>query len=69
LKRRRDGEDLDRRKNDYRDAIMAAKLLRTGKFTDTQLPQGVYAELRAAFHAYHRVHSQQTRVVYLILGL
>lgn len=69
LKRRRDGEDLDRRKNDFRDAAMAAELLRTGKFTDTQLPQGVYAELRAAFHAYHRVRSQQTRVVYLILGL
>lgn len=48
LKRRREGEDLNRRKNDYRDAEMAAELLRTGKFTETRLPQGNYAEIRAA---------------------
>jgi len=32
LKRRREGEDINRRKNDFRDAEMAAELLRTGKF-------------------------------------
>jgi len=31
LKRRREGEDINRRKNDFRDAEMAAELLRTGK--------------------------------------
>ncbi len=69
LKRRREGEDLDRRKNDFRDATMAAELLRTGKFTESELPQGTYAELRAAYHAYRRVRSQQTRIVNLIRGL
>jgi len=49
LKRQRDGDDLVRRKNDYRDAQMAADLLGQGRYTWTTLPQGRYAELRAAF--------------------
>ena len=69
LKRRREGEDLDGRKNDFRDAEMAAELLRTRKFTETELPQGIYAELRIAYKAYRRVRCQQTRVVNLLLGL
>jgi transposase len=69
LKRRREGEDLDRRKNDFRDAEMAAELLRTGKFTETELPQGIYAELRVGYQAYRRVRCQQTRVVNLLLSL
>ena len=47
LKRRREGEDLDRRKKDFRDASMAAELLRTGKFTETRLPHGTYADMIA----------------------
>ena len=49
LKRRREGRDLNRLKNDFRDAEVAAELLRTGEFTETRLPQGIYAELRAAY--------------------
>ena len=69
LKRRREGDDLDHRKNDYRDATMAAELLRTGKFTDTQLLTGLYAELRSAHKAYHRLIKRQTRVLNLLTGL
>ena len=49
LKRQRDGDDLMRRKNDYRDAQMAADLLGQGRYTWTTLPQGIYAELSEAF--------------------
>lgn len=66
LKRRREGEDLDRRKNDFRDATMAAELLRTGHYTDTQLAQGAYAELRAAHGGYRRACEQRTRTVNLL---
>lgn len=54
LKRQRDGNDLMRRKNDYRDAEMAAQLLREGKYTWTTLPYGSYADLKAA----HGLHQQ-----------
>jgi transposase len=50
LKRQRDGNDLMRRKNDYRDAQMAAELLGQGRYTWTTPAQGIYAELREAFH-------------------
>jgi len=52
LKRRREGKDLNRRRNDYRDGEVAVQLLWTGELVDSRLPQGVYAELRAAHNAY-----------------
>jgi transposase len=69
LKRRREGEDVNRRKNDFRDAEMAAELLRTGKFIETRLPQGVYAELRATYHAYRRLVKDRARYTNLLKGL
>lgn len=69
LKRHRDGEDLNRNKRDYRDADMAAELLRTGKFTETQLLTGVYADLRAAHRAYRRNQKQLSRLVNLVQSL
>lgn len=69
LKRRRDGKDLSRRKNDFRDAEMAADLLRVGDFTETKLPQGVYAELRSAYSAYFRLVKERTRITNLLKGL
>jgi len=69
LKRRREGEDINRRKNDFRDAEMAAELLRTGKFIETRLPQGIYAELRATFHAYRRLVKERARYTNLLKGL
>jgi transposase len=69
LKRRREGKDLNRRKNDYRDAEVAAQLLCTGEFTESKLPQGVYAELRTAHNAYRRLVKERTRITNLIKGL
>lgn len=69
LKRNRDGDDLNKRKTDYRDAQMAAELLRTGKFTETTLVQGVYAELRAAHQGYQRAQMATTRVKNLLKAL
>jgi transposase len=69
LKRRREGKDLNRRKNDYRDSEVAAQLLCTGEFTETRLPQGVYAELRTAHNAYRRLVKERTRITNLTKGL
>lgn len=69
LKRRREGKDLNRRKNDYQDSEVAAQLLCTGEFTESKLPQGVYAELRAAHNAYHRLVKERTRIKNLVKGL
>jgi len=53
VKRRREGDQLDNAKDDPRDAFTIADLLRTGKYTETRLLQGGYAELRqyASLHA------------------
>jgi len=69
LKRMRDGRDLNRRKNDFRDAEMAAGVLRTGDFTETRLPQGVYADLRSTHSAYFRLVKERTRIINLLKGL
>jgi len=69
LKRRREGKDLNRSKNDYRDSEVAAQLLCTGEFTETRLPQGVYAELRTAHNSYRRLVKERTRVTNLIKSL
>jgi len=69
LKRRREGKDLNCRKNDYRDSEVAAQLLCTGEFTESKLPQGVYAELRTAHNAYRRLVKERTRITNLVKGL
>jgi len=69
LKRRREGKDLNRRKNDYRDSEVAAQLLCTDEFTESKLPQGVYAELRAAHNTYRRLVKERTRITNLLKGL
>jgi transposase len=69
LKRMRDGRDLNRRKNDFRDAEMAAGVFRTGDFTETKLPQGVYADLRSTYSAYFRLVKERTRIINLLKGL
>jgi transposase len=69
LKRRREGKDLNRRKNDYRDSEVAAQLLCTGEFTESKLKQGVYAELHAGYNSYRRMVKEKSRVSNLIQGL
>lgn len=69
LKRRREGKDLNRRKNDYRDSEVAAQLLCTGEFIESRIPQGVYAELRTAHNTYRRLVKERTRITNLIKSL
>jgi len=69
LKRRREGKDLNRRKNDYRDSEVAAQLLCTGEFVESVIPQGVYAELRSSHNAYARLVKERTRITNLMKGL
>jgi len=69
LKRRREGKDLNRRKNDYRDSEVAAQLLCTGEFVESVIPQGVYAELRSSHNAYARLVKERTRITNLVKGL
>ena len=38
LKRRQEGKDLNRRKNDFRDVEVASQLLCSGEFPETMLP-------------------------------
>lgn len=61
LKRQREGEDLNRNKNDYRDAQMAAQLLRDGRFTETHLLTSDYAELRALGQTRRRLCQDSAR--------
>ncbi|MFH0768476.1 MAG: SDR family NAD(P)-dependent oxidoreductase, partial [Chloroflexota bacterium] len=49
--------------------LMAAQLLCTGEFTESTIPQGVYAELRTAHNAYRRLVKERTRITNLVKGL
>lgn len=46
VKKHREGDQLDRSKDDPRDAEQIAELSRTGHFTETRLQEGAYEELR-----------------------
>ncbi len=69
LKRRWESEDINRRKNDFRDAEIAAELLHIGKFIRTRLPYGVYAQLRATYNTYRCLVKERARYVNLLKGL
>jgi len=61
VKKHREGDQLDRAKNDQRDGFTIADLLRTGKFTFTQRQEGSYAELRGYSNRYHQLRRQIAR--------
>ena len=61
VKKHREGDQLDRSKDDVRDAFTIADLLRTGKFTETQLLHGQYAELRQYATLYERLRCEIVR--------
>jgi transposase len=61
VKKHREGDQLDRSKDDVRDAFTIADLLRTGKYTETQLLHGDYAELRQWATLYERLDCEMTR--------
>jgi transposase len=61
VNRHREGDQLDRAKDDWRDAFVIADLLRTGKFTETQLRTGAYAELQLGHATYWRLRLERGR--------
>jgi transposase len=61
VKKHREGDQLDRAKDDDRDGFGIADLLRTGKFTETQRLQGKYAELRQYSACYDQLRQEISR--------
>jgi transposase len=66
VNRRREGDQLDKAKDDWRDAFTIADLLRTGKFTETQLRRGPYAELQVGHATYWRLRQDRGRQLALL---
>ena len=73
--RHREGDQLDRAKDDWRDAWVTphlpvgagvAELLRTGKFTETQLRRGAYAELQIGHATFWRLRQERGRQLTLL---
>jgi transposase len=54
VKKHREGNQLDRSKDDRRDAGQIAELSRNGHYTQTRLQEGTYEELRQYATLYHR---------------
>ncbi len=69
VKKHREGDQLDRSKDDVRDAFTIADLVRTGKFTLTHLLHGDYAELRTYAKESERLLVQVVRQRNLVWGL
>jgi len=61
VKKHREGDQLDRSKDDVRDAFTIADLVRTGKYTETRLLHGRYAELRHYSALYERLRGEVVR--------
>jgi transposase len=68
VKRHREGDQLDRSKDDERDAQVIADLVRTGKVTQTHLPHGVYAELQSGYVALQRLRRDRGRQLILLIN-
>jgi transposase len=66
VKKHREGDQLDRSKDDRRDAFIIGDLLRTGKYTETQLLHGDYAELRQLATVYDRLQHDRRRQMTLV---
>ena len=66
VKKHREGNQLDRSKDDPRDAFTIAELLRTGKYTETRLLRDGYAELRQHAVLYDRLRRDIRRQKVLI---
>jgi transposase len=69
VKKNREGDHLDRSKDDNRDAFTIGDLLRTGKYTETRLLRGAYAELRQYVTLYARLHDDVRRQKALIRNI
>jgi transposase len=69
VKKHREGDQLDRSKDDRRDAVQIAELSRNGKTTQTQLQKGVYEDLRQYATLYHQLMQSIRREKTILWGL
>jgi len=69
VKKHREGDQLDRSKDDRRDAGQIAELSRNGKTTQTQLQKGAYEDLRQYATLYHQLMQSMRREKTILWGL
>ena len=69
VKKHREGNRLDRSKDDPLDAGQIAELSRTGHYTETRLQKGGYEELRQSATLYHQTMQAIQREEQVIWGL
>jgi transposase len=69
VKKHREGDQLDRSKDDRRDAGQIAELSRNGKTTQTQLQKGAYEDLRQYATLYHQLMQSIRREKVILWGL
>lgn len=69
VKKHREGDQLDRSKDDRRDAGQIAELSRNGKYTKTHLQQGVYEEIRQYATLYTQCMRSMQREKIILWGL
>ncbi len=69
VKKHREGDQLDRSKDDRRDASQIAELSRNGKTTRTQLQKGAYEDLRQYATLYHQLMQSIRREKAILWGL
>lgn len=69
VKKHREGDQLDRSKDDRRDAGQIAELSRNGKTTQTQLQKGAYEDLRQYATLYHQMMQSIRREKTILWGL
>lgn len=69
VKKHREGDQLDRSKDDRRDAAQIAELSRNAKTTQTQLQKGAYEDLRQYANLYHQLMQSIRREKTILWGL
>lgn len=69
VKKHREGDQLDRSKDDPRDAFQIAELSRTGNFTLTRLQKGAYEDLRQLVTLYVQLRAAIRREKQILWGL
>jgi transposase len=69
VKKHREGDQIDRSKDDPRDSFTIADLSRTGKYTETRLQRGVYEDLRQYATLYYQLMKNMRREKHILWGL
>jgi transposase len=69
VKKHREGNQLDRSKDDRRDAVQIAELSRNGHYTETRLQKGRYEELKQYAVVYYQLSRSIRREQHILWGL